>query len=159
MEATKPKPQKKEPALQKKDPAAQKKGPALQKKESAGPAGNVAVILIRSTVRLSSQAEDALKSLKLLRKNTCSVYPKTTAMGAVKKLKDYVTYGDIDDETFKLMQEKRGQKDKDGKYKNHYHLSPPRGGFERKGIKRTYDQGGALGNRGKDINALIKRMI
>ena len=36
-------------------------------------------------------------------------------------------------------------------------LNPPRGGLE--GIKRGYNQGGALGYRGKEINALITRML
>jgi len=36
-------------------------------------------------------------------------------------------------------------------------LDPPRGGLE--GIKRGYHEGGALGYRGKDINALITRML
>ena len=122
--------------------------------------GNAAVILIRNPVRMSIDTLNTLKSLNLLKKNTCSVYPKTQSVaGSMKKVKDYVAYGDIDDETFKLMQEKRGKKDKDGKYYNHYHLNPPKGGFERKGIKRTYDQGGALGNRRKAINELIRRMI
>ncbi len=36
-------------------------------------------------------------------------------------------------------------------------LDPPRGGFE--GTKRGYGEGGALGYRGKEINALITRMF
>ncbi|MGA1872615.1 MAG: 50S ribosomal protein L30 [Thermoplasmatota archaeon] len=39
-----------------------------------------------------------------------------------------------------------------------FRLSPPRkGGYE--GIKRSYNVGGALGYRGKDINKLLQRMI
>ena len=38
-----------------------------------------------------------------------------------------------------------------------FRLHPPRKGYE--GIKRAYTVGGALGNRGENINALIKRMI
>ena len=36
-------------------------------------------------------------------------------------------------------------------------LDPPRGGFE--GIKRSYREGGALGYRGAEINALLARMV
>ena len=36
-------------------------------------------------------------------------------------------------------------------------LHPPRGGFE--GTKRGYRDGGSLGYRGKDINALVTRML
>ncbi len=38
-----------------------------------------------------------------------------------------------------------------------FRLAPPVKGYE--GIKRTYVEGGALGNRGKDINSLIVRML
>jgi len=38
-------------------------------------------------------------------------------------------------------------------------LKPPSKGFERKGIKKSYSIGGALGYRGKDINALVERML
>jgi large subunit ribosomal protein L30 len=81
----------------------------------------------------------------------------------IKKVKDYVTYGEIDDETEKLLVEKRGEKtkDKEGKevMKKFFRLSPPRKGFGRKGIKFAFSQGGALGYRGTKINDLIKRML
>ncbi|PKK85965.1 MAG: 50S ribosomal protein L30 [Thermoplasmata archaeon HGW-Thermoplasmata-1] len=38
-----------------------------------------------------------------------------------------------------------------------FRLHPPRRGFE--GIKRSFVNGGALGYRGKEINALIRRML
>lgn len=38
-----------------------------------------------------------------------------------------------------------------------FRLSPPRKGYE--GSKTSYQNGGALGYRGKDINALIERML
>jgi large subunit ribosomal protein L30 len=40
-----------------------------------------------------------------------------------------------------------------------FRLNPPLKGFERKGIKKPYSVGGALGNRGDKINELIGRMI
>ncbi|MEW6295424.1 MAG: 50S ribosomal protein L30 [Candidatus Diapherotrites archaeon] len=40
-----------------------------------------------------------------------------------------------------------------------FRLRPPRKGFERKGIKKTFALGGALGNRREKINELILRMI
>jgi len=42
-------------------------------------------------------------------------------------------------------------------FKPIFRLSPPRKGFE--GNKRSYQNGGALGYRGKDINELIERML
>ena len=38
-------------------------------------------------------------------------------------------------------------------------LSPPKKGYERAGIKKSYSVGGALGYRASDINKLVKRMI
>ena len=38
-------------------------------------------------------------------------------------------------------------------------LTPPKKGYERAGIKKSYSVGGALGYRAGDINKLIKRMI
>jgi large subunit ribosomal protein L30 len=38
-----------------------------------------------------------------------------------------------------------------------FRLHPPRKGYE--GIKRSYTVGGALGDRGEDINALLQRMM
>jgi len=40
-----------------------------------------------------------------------------------------------------------------------FRLRPPRKGFERRGIKRAYSVGGALGYRASDINKLLLRMI
>ncbi len=38
-------------------------------------------------------------------------------------------------------------------------LTPPKKGYERAGIKKSYSVGGALGYRASDINKLVKRMI
>jgi len=38
-----------------------------------------------------------------------------------------------------------------------FRLNPPKKGYE--GIKRSFNNGGALGYRGKEINKLIKRML
>lgn len=40
-----------------------------------------------------------------------------------------------------------------------FRLTPPKKGFERKGIKKSFSVGGALGYRGTDINSLIEKMI
>ena len=94
----------------------------------------------------------------------------------LKKVKDFVTYGPIDDAVFNELINKRGQpylgreKDSKGiidysrkfynidgkKYKKFFRLNPPVGGF--KTTKKSVARGGALGPR-KDIAELIKRMI
>ena len=61
----------------------------------------IAIIRVRGPVNLRQDVKDTLKLLKLFRKNFCVVVEKDnlSLMGMVKKVKDYVTYGDIDDET------------------------------------------------------------
>jgi len=48
---------------------------------------------------------------------------------------------------------------KETKIKPVFRLRPPRKGFERAGIKKSFTVGGALGYRGKEINELINKMI
>lgn len=40
-----------------------------------------------------------------------------------------------------------------------FRLNPPVGGHRRKGVKKPVSLGGALGNRGKDVNKLLEAMI
>ncbi|RMF05953.1 50S ribosomal protein L30 [Candidatus Woesearchaeota archaeon] len=120
----------------------------------------VAVIRIRGPVNVRGEVEDTLKMLHLHRKNYCSVFPDSPSVrGMLRKVKDYVTFGVISEETYSLLKEKRGEKDKEGNLKPFFRLSPPRGGFERKGIKVPFKLGGALGDRGDKIKELIERML
>ena len=118
----------------------------------------LAIIRIRGIVGINKKIKDTLGMLRLYRKNRCVVVDKTpTYVGMVKIVKDYVTYGEIDKETLeKLM--KKEKKDKKGKTKA-FALNPPKGGFERKGIKVSYRAGGVLGYRAEKINDLIKKML
>jgi large subunit ribosomal protein L30 len=123
-------------------------------------AGKIAVIRIRNVVGASGAIRDTLKMLRLHKKCACSIVERSeSCLGMLNKVKDYTTYGEIDDETLKMLKDKRARKDKEGKPKQHFHLHPPRGGFERKGVKHSYTQGGALGYRGSKINELIKKML
>jgi large subunit ribosomal protein L30 len=119
----------------------------------------IAIIRLRGTDDVNGEIESTMRMLRLHKKHTCSVYPKTDAlMGMLSKVKDYVTYGEIDEETYKLLVDKRAIK-KEDKVLNYFHLSPPRGGFERRGIKAPFTTKGALGYRKEKINLLIKKMI
>lgn len=40
-----------------------------------------------------------------------------------------------------------------------FRLRPPRKGYDRKGIKKTFKEGGVLGYRGAEINKLLNKMI
>ena len=102
--------------------------------------------------------------LNLFRKNSCIIKDKTPSiLGMVKKVENYVTWGEIEEETLKVLREKHLQKtkDKEGNLveKKFFRLNPPKKGFGRKGIKVGYSKKGALGYRGPDINDLIRRMV
>ena len=124
----------------------------------------IAIIRIRGISKIKKEKKDTLNMLRLYKKNYCLVYPAIPGIiGMVKKIQEIVTWGEIDDSTIKLLKEKRGEKTKDrtGKeiIKPFFRLHPPRGGFEKKGIKVPYKVGGASGYRGDKINDLIKKMI
>ena len=117
--------------------------------------GKLAVVLVRGMVKVTKSVKDTLIMLNLPRKNSCAVVEDNTInKGMIMKVKDYVTWGIINEETLKELQEKRG---KEGR--KHFTLNPPRKGFGRKGVKIAFKVGGALGDRGEKINDLIKRMI
>ncbi|MBD3209328.1 uL30 family ribosomal protein [Candidatus Woesearchaeota archaeon] len=124
------------------------------------PAARIAVVLLKGRVGLHRDVKRTLDLLRLRKKHVCVVLEGTEAnLGMVKKCKDAVTWGAITDETYKELVDKRGRRDRDGGFKPWFHLSPPRGGFERKGTKRLYGAGGALGDRKDRIDDLIKRMV
>lgn len=153
----------------------------------------IAIIRIRGKVKIKKKIEYTMKILRLYNKHTCIIIPNTEIyIGMLKKIKDYVTWGEIDPKTFKNLLEKRGRlagkKHLDEKYLNEklkmnfdqfvkeffdfkknlkdipglkpfFRLKPPTKGFDRKGIKRPFSLGGALGYRKDKINELIMRMI
>ncbi|MEE9525238.1 MAG: uL30 family ribosomal protein [Candidatus Woesearchaeota archaeon] len=115
----------------------------------------IAIVRIRGSVKLKKEVKDTLNMLKLYKQNSCVIVNASPSMlGMIKKVQSYITWGEVDEETASLLKEKRQEKDK-----KYFRLHPPRKGFERKGIKIPFKQGGALGPRGTKINDLIKRMI
>ncbi|MBR9690903.1 50S ribosomal protein L30 [Candidatus Woesearchaeota archaeon] len=128
---------------------------------------NLAVIRIRGMTGVRKEISDTLKMLNLNSKFSCVVVPKNESYeGMVKKAKDFITWGEIDSQTLKKLKEKREEQSsqaassgKPEKEKKVFRLSPPRGGFERKGTKKAFRQGGALGYRKDKINDLIKKMV
>jgi len=148
----------------------------VEKIEKSNPK-NLAIIRIRGITGIKKGIKDTLNMLYLYHNNYCVVV-NDKLLGMIKKVKDYVTWGEIDDETYKLLVEKRGEEFKgretdskkkikykkfiivnNKKYKKYFRLNPPRGGFERKGIKVPFSIGGALGYRKEKINDLIKKMV
>lgn len=43
--------------------------------------------------------------------------------------------------------------------KNYFKLPPAKGGFGRKGVKKSYNIGGALGDRGVEIDKFIEKVV
>ena len=139
----------------------------------------LAAIRIRGLTQIRTKVEDTMQMLRLYKNNFCVVLPNIpTYSGMLRQAKDYLTWGEIDDETFNLLVEKRGEEFKgretdskekikyndfilidNKKLKKYFRLNPPKKGFGRKGIKYPYKMGGALGYRGDKINELIKRMV
>ena len=123
----------------------------------------IAIIRVRGLTKIKTEIADTLNMLRLYRKNFCVIVPSTPAyLGMINKAKDYITWGKIDDETEKLLFEKRGEKTKEeGKevFKKFFRLSPPIKGFGRKGIKLPFSVGGGLGDRAEKINDIIRRMV
>jgi len=139
----------------------------------------IAIVRVRGGIDVKGTIKKALALIRLYRQNFCVIIPNTTTnRGVLNKVRDYVTWGEIDDETFNLLVQKRGKEYKgrtsdakgiisykkfivinNKKFKPYFRLNPPRGGFERKGIKKPYGLGGALGYRKEKINDLLKRMM
>jgi large subunit ribosomal protein L30 len=113
----------------------------------------LAVILVRGLQGSNKEIKDTLHMLRIQRRNVCVIVPNIRNMvGMVSKVKNYVTFGEVDEETVKLLKTKKGEA-------KHYNLNSPRKGYGRKGIKVDFAHGGALGYRGAAINDLIKRMM
>ena len=108
----------------------------------------LAIILIRGFIGMKKEVKDTFFMLGLRKKLSCAVLEDTpVARGMLKKCKDFSTFGVLSEDVEKMLKN------------NIVHLHPPRGGFERKGIKTPFVSGGALGDRKEKINDLIKRMI
>ena len=126
------------------------------------PSLKYAVIRVRGLVRVKKEINDTMNILGLYRKNYC-VFVDKKDLGMIKKIKDYVTYGEIDKETEDILVKNKAEKtkNKEGKdvIKRFFRLNSPKKGFGRKGIKVSFVAKGALGNRGEKINDLLKRMI
>lgn len=116
----------------------------------------IAAIRIKGQIGLKKEIVETLHRLRLRKKYTCVlVEPTKENIGMLKKLRNFIAYGEINEETKKELISKRGKKDKEGELKAFFRLHPPRGGIETK----VHFPKGALGNHGDKINDLIRRML
>ena len=114
----------------------------------------ICIIRIKGQVKVRGDFIETLKRMNLKKKYTCVVIEKPNAeqLGMLKKIENFVAYGEISPEMYKKLVEARGQKSK-----TIFRLHPPRKGIDSKlhfGIKK-----GVLGNHGKEIDKLVERML
>lgn len=137
----------------------------------------ICIIRIRGQVGLKKEINQTLDRLRIRRKYTCVVInPNKEQEGMIKKLRDFIAYGEINEKTFEKLIEKRGQlidkaKKLDSKkifeelkkgkkyeelnLKPFFRLHPPRKGIN---SKLHYPKG-VLGNNKDKINELVERML
>jgi len=139
-----------------------------------------AVVRLRGSAALRKDIKDTLSMLRLHRKMHCVILKDDNInKGMLQKVRNWITYGEINDDILKYLIEKRGRKlgnkrlkkeeveealkklKEEGKVpktiKPIFRLSPPSKGFK-KSTKQHYPEG-ELGYRGEKINELLKRMI
>lgn len=140
---------------------------------------NLVVIRVRGLTNINRNIDLTLKQLRLYKKNYCVIVPNNKSyQGMVTKVKDYVAWGNLNEETQRLLIDKKSEEYKGRindkkekikynrfsevngkKIKKYFRLNSPKKGYGRKGVKIPFSKGGALGYRAEKINELIKRMI
>jgi len=150
-----------------------------------------AIVQVRGVVNTRREIKDTLKMLRLHHINHCVLVPDTPEyLGMIRKVKDFVAYGEVDAVTIETILRTRGRILGNDPLTDEYvmnnspysgitefaaalasgearlidvpgvkpvlRLHPPRKGYRT--IKRTVQQGGALGYYGQEINSLLHRM-
>jgi|SRR3989344_1355707 len=70
----------------------------------------IAVIRIRGSFGVRKDIKDTMNMLRLYNKNHCIVIDNSpNNIGMLKKVKDYITWGEINEKTFKELMSKRGR--------------------------------------------------
>jgi ribosomal protein L30/L7E len=100
-------------------------------------------VKIRGSIDSRASIQKTLDSLKLGDKNNAVVLEDTESnRGMLRKAKDYIAYGEVEDDVAEEVEESN--------------LAPPSGGF--KSTKKQRHQGGSLGKR-DDMEALLEKML
>jgi len=138
----------------------------------------IAVIRIAGQINIPRKIAEGLFRLRLRRKySAVLMHTSSENIKLLKTLRNYIAYGEIDNETLKELIKKRSQPIKRGQkinvesiileiekkdisnlsIKPFFRLHPPRGGIE---AKKHFGVGkGVLGNNKENINNLIRRML
>ncbi len=112
----------------------------------------IAVIRIKGQVALRKTVKETLDRLRLRRKYSCIVIenPNEAQLGMINSVRDFVAFGEINEETYNKLKEARGKKGK-----KFFRLHPARGGMKTK----LHFPKGVLGDNKEKINDLILRML
>lgn len=114
----------------------------------------LAAVRIRGQVDTNEDIEYTLDNLNLNKKNKVSVFEETPANeGMMNKVKDFITFGEVSEETVEKLEELKGDEVESG---DSFSMRPPKKGF--RDTRKQVGQGGALGKR-DDIDELIERMV
>src|SRR2546428_465867 len=71
---------------------------------------SIAVVRVRGTVNINTDTKDALRMLHLTRANHCTIIPENPQWrGTLLKVKDYVTWGPVEEKTVVELLTKRGR--------------------------------------------------
>jgi large subunit ribosomal protein L30 len=116
----------------------------------------IAVVRVRGSVNVKSDILDTLKMLRLNRVNHCVIIPESKEyMGMVRKVKDYVTWGEIKPEVLAKMIINRGKLVGDKKITDKYLQS--RSGFKSiMSFSKAVSAGEARYQDIKDIKPVIR---
>jgi len=137
-----------------------------------------ALIRISGKVGVDTGVANALYRLRLRKKYACVVLHDSKELeGMIKKVRDFIAFGNIDKETLKELIIKRarlpgdkaikidaekiieelikGKSFEDLKIKPFFRLHPPRGGI----VSKQHYPKGVLGDNKEDINKLLRRML
>ncbi|MEK6823522.1 MAG: uL30 family ribosomal protein [Nanoarchaeota archaeon] len=119
----------------------------------------ICIIRISGETGIDGKIKETLNRLRVRKKYSCVVLenPNESQLGMIKKVTDFIAYGEINEETYKELIEKRGKKVA-GKLKPFFRLHPPRKGID---SKKHFGESskGVLGNNKEKINDLVLRML
>jgi len=114
----------------------------------------IAAVRVRGDVDVDVKISTTLQNLKLEDRNQCVVLEDSDSIrGMLRHAKDYITFGEVSEETVEALEERKGEELESGDTVN---LTPPSGGFE--DTKKQVGQGGTLGKR-EDMDSLVQKMV
>lgn len=115
----------------------------------------IAAVRIRGDVDVAHNISRTLQDLKLTKRNQLVVFEENDAvLGMMNKAKDFITYGEVSEETLEALAERAGKDTLESG--DTINLHPPSGGFE--GTKKQVGQGGSLGKR-DNLDELVQKMV